>query len=377
MLEDMLAVRRLDPSCKDALFGLGLYDYFADILPRYLKLLRLFMGMPGGDRGRGFAAIEETAEAGDLHATEARIQLFEIYSYWEPHPDRALQEIQKVRKRYPGWPLWGLKLVEQLKDRMGLYPEAARVARELLELGEKGHPNYGGTAASMARLALGEALLLDLRLSQARHQLLLVPERVPQAPRVAARARLLAGRSLELAGDREAAKVFYRQAAGGGDPEVARGAESLLHRSIPANEVRGAQWVARARRLEEAGRPQEALGLWRQAQAVWPESREAALHVAEDELLRGRPEAARTAIVSIAGEENLVPPWVKPWSRLLLGHLKDLEGSRAAAVEQYETVLDQPCGRSELAARAEEALRRPFSRETPREQIRPHPNSSK
>jgi tetratricopeptide (TPR) repeat protein len=369
MREDMLAARRLDPDCKDALFGLGLYDYFTDILPRYLKLLRLFAGIPGGDRARGFAAIEETAENGDLHATEARIQLFEIYSYWEPHPDRALREIQLLRKRYPGWPLWGLKLTEQLKDRMGLYPEAARVARELLETGDRGHANYAGTSVAMARLALGEALLLDLRFGEARRQLLLVPERLPEAPWVAARARLLAGRSLELAGDRDAAKLLYRQAAGLGDRELARRAESLLRQPIPAGEVAGSQLVARARRLEEAGRSQEALELWRQARAAWPESREAALHLAEHELLRGQPETARAAVVSIAGQEKVEPPWLKPWSWLLLGHLNDLEGSRGAAVEQYKKVLDQPCGQGELAARAEAALRRPFSREGLRDPV--------
>lgn len=368
MREDMLAVRRLDPGCKDALFGLGLYDYFADILPRYLKLLRLFTGLPGGDRARGFAAIEETAETGDLHATEARIQLFEIYSYWEPHPDRALREIQRLRKRYPGWPLWGLKLAEHLRARMGLYPEAARVARELLETGDQGDPNYAGASAAMAHLSLGEALLLDLRLSEARRELLLVPDGVPEAPWVAARARLSAGRSLELAGDRRAALLLYRQATALGDREVARRAESLLRQPIPAGEVAGSQLLARARRLEEAGRPQEALELWRQLRVAWPESQEAALHLAEHELLRGQPETARTAVVSVAGEEKVEPPWLRPWSWLLLGHLKDLDGSRGAAVEQYKKVLDQPCGQSGLAARAEAALHRPFSREGPRDQ---------
>lgn len=362
MREDMLAVRRLDPSCKDALFGLGLYDYFTDILPRYLKLLRLFAGIPGGDRGRGFAAIEATAEVGELHATEARIQLFEIYSYWEPHPDRALEQIQKLRQRYPGWPLWGLKLSEQLRDRMGLYGEAARVARELVETGRTGHPNYVGVSAAMAQLALGEALFLDLRLEEARRELLLVPERLPDAPRVAARSRLLAGRCLELSGDRESARLLYRQAAGLGDREQARRAEALLRSPTPAGEVAGTQLMARARRLEESGQSEDALPLWRQVREAWPQSREAALHLAEHELLHGQPERARSPALRVAAEEKVEPPWLEPWSHLLLGHLLDLEGSREAAVEQYKKVLERRCGQGRLATRAEAALRRPFSR---------------
>ncbi len=369
MREDLLAVRRLDPGCEDALFGLGLYDYFTDILPRYLKLLRLFAGIPGGNRARGFAAIEAAAQTGQLHATEARIQLFEIYSYWEPHPDRAFLQIQSLRQRYPGWPLWGLKLTEQLRERMGLYGEAAGVARELIETGQAGHPNYTGVSAAMARLALGEALALDLRLDEARRELLLVPERLPEAPRVAARSRLLAGRCLELAGDREGARLLYRQAAGGGDRDQARRAETLLRQPIPASEVAGIQLTARARRLEEAGRSQEALPSWRRLREVSPQSREAALHVAEHELLHGQPDKARGAIVSIAAEEKLEPPWLEPWSRLLLGHLLDLEGSREAAVEQYKKVLERKVGQTGLATRAEIALRQPFSRSGARDSV--------
>ncbi len=362
MREDFMTVRRLGHDSEEVALGLGLYDYFADILPRYMKLLRVFAGIPGGNRERGLAAIQEAADSEGLHATEARIQLFEIHTYWEPHADRAADDIRRLRKQYPGWPLWGLKLAEHLRDRMGLYREAAHAAREVLQAGARGHPNYAGTSLAMARLSLGESLLLDLRLAEAQRELLRVPE-VAEAPRVTARARYLAGRSLELAGDRPAALRLYQQAVQGGDKETKRRAEAGLRRAIPIAEIQGTQMLARARRLEEAGRHREALEQWHRAHAAFPESREAALRVAENELSTGDPETARAMLAAFArdDDENL-EPLLRPLGILLVGQLADLDGERESAVRLYKKVLHQPYGRSEIAARADDGLKQPFTR---------------
>ncbi|HVR69291.1 MAG TPA: hypothetical protein VMT87_00485, partial [Vicinamibacteria bacterium] len=198
MRADLLAVRRLDPGNTDAQFGLGLYDYYADVLPRLLKLLRLFARIPGGDRERGLLAIEESRADARLHRTEIQTQLYEIYAWYEKRPDLALAEIRALARRHPGWPLWGLKLAEHLRDRMGLYGESARVARGLMEAEERRPGGRRGAAAVMARVSLGESLLLDLRLDEARRVLLPAREGGPGAASSGQRARLLLGRALEL-----------------------------------------------------------------------------------------------------------------------------------------------------------------------------------
>ncbi|MCK7478243.1 MAG: hypothetical protein M0C28_13175 [Candidatus Moduliflexus flocculans] len=43
----------LDPALDDANAGLGLYRYYADVAPSVLKVLRWFLGLPGGDRVEG------------------------------------------------------------------------------------------------------------------------------------------------------------------------------------------------------------------------------------------------------------------------------------------------------------------------------------
>src|SRR5207237_8072741 len=46
---------QLDPSLDDAYFGIGLYHYYADVVPGYAKLLRWLLLLPGGDRAAALA----------------------------------------------------------------------------------------------------------------------------------------------------------------------------------------------------------------------------------------------------------------------------------------------------------------------------------
>lgn len=362
MREDLLKVHDADPKCVDALFGLGLYDYYADVLPRLAKVLRFLARMPGGDRARGLERIESAGDGSLFHDDEVQAQLYEIYAFYEKDADRALAEVRGMRRRHPGWPLWALKLAEHLRERMGLYAESSAVAREALEAGQRGQVNYQGAAGVLARISLGESLLLDLRFADARRELLLVKDGPPEIAGAVLRARLLLGRSLEREGDREGAMAHYRRAATSADREVRREAEAALRTPIPPAEMEGLALVAQARRLREAGRRRDAAEVYRRAARVWPASQEARLLAAEDDLLHGKPEDAKDAIEDVAGEDEPQPPWLRSWSRLLKGHLQDLDGERGRAVIEYKKVLKAPYGQAELRERAEDGLRRPFRR---------------
>lgn len=362
MRRDLLRLLELDPGNKDALFGLGLYDYYADVLPRLAKVVRFLARIPGGDRERGLARIEE-GKGSWLHGAEAQVQLYIIYAFYEEKPDRALEEIVDLRKRFPGSPLWGLQLAEHERDRLGLYARSAAVAREVLEARERQAPNYAGVVAAMARLSLGESLLLDLRLAEARRALLEVKDGVPEAPWLAPKAHLLLGRSLELEGDRDGALVHYRLAAAAPDRELRRRARTAVASPIPAAEVRAAHPVAEARRLRESGRTRESAEAYREALAAWPDCQEAALRVAEEEMRRGHAGLAREALQRLASRERTSPPWVRVWSVLLLARLHDLAGEREAAVNAYKEVFEAPWGQAELREAAAAGLQRPYAAE--------------
>ena len=62
----------LDPDLADANAGLGLYQYYADIAPSVLKIVRWFLGLPGGDRLQGGAHPDEVTPDGPDHADLGR-----------------------------------------------------------------------------------------------------------------------------------------------------------------------------------------------------------------------------------------------------------------------------------------------------------------
>ena len=355
MREDMLALREMEPDNADALFGLGLYDYYADVLSPFAKVMRFVARIPGGDRRRGLDLIEK-ARPSAWHDAEVLAQLYDIHAFWEHKPDRALAEARALRRRYPDWPLWGLRLCEHLRERMGLYGESARIAREMLAQAARGEPNYAGQAVGLARLALGEALLLDLRLPEARAELLALADTGPNA----ARAHLLLGRALELEGDRVGAQGHYRRAAASGDRDLRKRAEQAAASALPAPVLQGSRLLAQARRAREAGQHAAAEQLYRQALEAWPSSEEAAVRVAEADLERGDVAAARRALEKAERPDQPQPPWVGGWALLLRAQLRDLDGQRSAALAAYRKVLETPYGQRELERRATDGVRRPF-----------------
>ena len=212
------------------------------------------------------------------------------------------------------------------------------------------------------RISLGESLLLDLRFADARRELLLVKDGPAEIAGALLRRACCWAAALESDGDREGAIAHYRRAATSADRDVRRRAEDALRTPIPAAELEGLSLVAQARRLREAGRRREAAEVYRRAARVWPESQEARLLAAEDDLLHGDPDDARDAVDDVAGDDEPRPPWLRSWSRLLKGHLLDLDGERRRAVDEYKKVLKTTYGLAELRERAEDGVRRPFRR---------------
>lgn len=122
-----------DRNLPDAYLGLGLYDYFVDTLPAIIKILRRFIGLPGGNRERGLQEIEYAAKYGELARGEALFYLAKDYSRANKKQyAKSLELFQQLRSHYPHNGLWTL-LVGSLEIRMGHAEQAEALYRELLE----------------------------------------------------------------------------------------------------------------------------------------------------------------------------------------------------------------------------------------------------
>jgi tetratricopeptide (TPR) repeat protein len=358
MREDLTEARRLDPANVDTLFGLGLYDYYADVLPRAAKLLRFLLGIPGGDRGRGLEMISRAKEGSLFHGTEVRAQLYEIFAFYERDADAADAEMTSLHERYPGSPLWGLKLAEHRRERMGAYSASAATAREVLAAAGSGHPNFAPITAAMARLSLGESLLRDLRLDEAEAVLRAACDPAPENVEVSLEAHQLLGEALELQGHRDRAVGHYRVAESSANADLRRRAAASLARPRPRDEVAALRLVAQARRLAERPDPEGSADRYRSALRLWPACREAHVGVAQGALRAGQVREARRLLRSAAdatGDD--APPWVSTWGRLLSARVLDATGDRDEAVVLYKEVLKAPMGREDLRSEAEAGLK--------------------
>ncbi len=110
---------QLDPNLTDAYLGLGIYNYFVDTLSGIVKILRFFIGLPGGSRVTGLEQLRLCAEKGDLARSEARFYLAKDYSRAnERQYERSLHLFKVLAHEHPNNPMWPM-LVASLHCRMG------------------------------------------------------------------------------------------------------------------------------------------------------------------------------------------------------------------------------------------------------------------
>ncbi len=88
------------PALDDPYLGLGIYHYYADVIPSVLKVLAGIVGL-GGDRERGLAEIRRALRGGQLVDTEAAFFLAEIHTTFEEDHWTALGYARALRDRYP------------------------------------------------------------------------------------------------------------------------------------------------------------------------------------------------------------------------------------------------------------------------------------
>lgn len=104
--EHLLRALALDPTLYDADLGLGLYNYYVDTLSTIARLLRFFMGIPGGTKEEGIRQLRQAMEHGQLTPAEARFYLaINLHNYDQKYED-ALQVLTPLVEKYPENPIF-------------------------------------------------------------------------------------------------------------------------------------------------------------------------------------------------------------------------------------------------------------------------------
>ena len=99
--ENFLKALALDPSLADADTGLGLYNYYVDTLSGIARVLRFFMGIPGGSKEEGIRQLERAIRDGKLTPLEARFYLAVNLLNYDQRYEEALKVVGPLVEKYP------------------------------------------------------------------------------------------------------------------------------------------------------------------------------------------------------------------------------------------------------------------------------------
>lgn len=104
--ERLLRAIALDPELADADLGLGLYNYYVDTLSGLAKMLRFFMGIPGGSKQEGVRLLEQDIAHGVVTSNSARFYLAINLHRYDLQYEKALAVITPLADKYPTNPLF-------------------------------------------------------------------------------------------------------------------------------------------------------------------------------------------------------------------------------------------------------------------------------
>jgi tetratricopeptide (TPR) repeat protein len=106
--EHFLRALALEPSLADADMGLGLYNYYVDTLSTIARVLRFFMGIPGGSKDDGIRQLQLAIDHGQLTPALAQYYLAVCLHLYDQKYEQALRVATPLVEKYPENPVFRL-----------------------------------------------------------------------------------------------------------------------------------------------------------------------------------------------------------------------------------------------------------------------------
>jgi tetratricopeptide (TPR) repeat protein len=122
---------KLDPTNSDVLLGMGIYNYYADVIPGQYPIIKpVMIFLPGGDRKKGLEQLESAARTAHYAKVEAMYFLLQTYFTYERQYVRALEIAQELHNKYPRNPLFH-RMYGRCYVSLGYWAEAFKVFSEV------------------------------------------------------------------------------------------------------------------------------------------------------------------------------------------------------------------------------------------------------
>jgi tetratricopeptide (TPR) repeat protein len=332
------------PEHGDAYLGLGLYNYFADIAPNFVKVLRVLLFLPAGSRTEGLRQLERASREGSLFAPFAQLVLADIYSSFESRVRDGLAIGVRFVARFP-------ENAEARLELAGMYmhPVVEDFARSEEHYKIVLAASTGNTLRHIAQRHSAIVGLASLRRSQwrIREAIDLLTGAIESAPAKPAwiLPTLLIRRAnyRMLTNDPSAAEDARRVLA---DASMKRWHEPAREQIEDAEERRGTNEgvvyaaLLAANRLVAEDRFDAARAAYEAVARTYPGDWQVRYRLAYLDFARRRYDAAAAGMQAIAASNAKMPDWLKAAAILHLAYTHDLAGRREQAVQLYKRVVD-------------------------------------
>jgi len=130
---EMVRALELDPQMADATAGVGIYNYYVATLSPIVKMMRFFMGIPGGDKEKGVKQMEIGMNQGVLLRVDVRFIFAKSLRQYDQKYQKALAIAEPLVERYPQNPIF-LLLAGNLNSELGRNDKASEYFHAVLKI---------------------------------------------------------------------------------------------------------------------------------------------------------------------------------------------------------------------------------------------------
>jgi tetratricopeptide (TPR) repeat protein len=147
----------IDPKNYDILLGMGIYNYYAAVVPdKYPIVKPVMVFFPSGDRVKGLEQLRLASENAKYAKVEATYFLMQNYFMFEKDFPKALVLSRDLHAQFPNNPVFH-RYFGRCLISMGYLPDAEKIFREILARVESRQTGYDRYDAREATYYLGRS----------------------------------------------------------------------------------------------------------------------------------------------------------------------------------------------------------------------------
>ena len=324
---------------------LGLYNYYVDVAPSFIKVLRTFLFLPPGNRVEGLKQLERTS-IGARNGPRAQMVLLDIYSSLENRPLDAVAVGERLRQRHPANDDVDFAMAEvyssaSLED----YAGAVAAYQRVIDRRRVDPSLEGSTARYRALLGLANARLNQWHLDEAIAALAPpIDAGVTNPDWVLPQFLLRRANYLGLLNDPAAADDVKRVMDDPHTPKSWQTAAASTMKALDARKASGEAVVVAAllpgNRLTAEGHWEEARQVYEAVRNQYPQDAHVRYRLAYLDFAKGDPARALPALLALAADRT-APESVRANALLYAARAQDLAGRRDEARRTYQKVIDE------------------------------------